>query len=58
MQRNHNYLATVMQIGQVTLKLVDQHQALYFKLEVIQTVGQAGNNRQLPSPEPKQSMFL
>ena len=61
MERKHTYMATVMQIGQEMLILVDQHQAMYFSLHNIilaQSVGQVGNNPQLPSPQLKLKMML
>ena len=39
-------MATMMRIGQVMLALVDQHQAMYFSLEMVLTsVGLAGNSQ-------------
>ena len=58
MKRNQNYLATVTQIGQEMLTLEDQRQAMYFRLEVAQSVGQARNKQQLPSPLLKLNMLL
>ena len=58
MNRNQNCLATVMQIGQEMLTLEDQHQAMCFRLEVAQSVGQAGNKQQLQSHPRKLNMLL
>jgi len=58
MKRNQNCLATVMQIGQEMLTLEDQHEAMCLKLEVAQSVGQAGNKQQLPSPLQKLNLLL
>ena len=39
-------MATMRRIGQVMLALVDQHQAMYFSLEMVLTsVGLAGNSQ-------------
>ena len=56
--RKRNCLATVMQIGQEMLTLEDQHRAMCFRLEVAQSVGQAGNKQQLQSPLRKLNMLL
>ena len=45
-------------IGQEMLKLVDQHQVIYFSLEMVPSVGPAGNNPQLLSPRLKRNMLL
>ena len=58
MKRNHNCLASVMQIGQETLTLEDQHQAMFFRLEVAQSVGHARSKQHLPSPLLKLNMLL
>ena len=42
--------------GELTLE--DQHQAMCFRLEVAQLVGQAGNKQQLQSPLRKLNMLL
>ncbi len=47
-----DYLATVTQSGEEMLTIVDQ-QAVCFRLEAVLSAGQAGNNRQLPSPPLK-----
>ena len=50
----------MMWIGQVTLALLDQHQAMYFSLEmVLPSVGPAANSRrpQLPSPQLRRHMM-
>ena len=49
MKRHQNCLATVMQIGQGMLTLDREDQAMCFRLEVTQSVGQAGNKQQLRS---------
>ena len=38
MERKHAYMATVMQIGQEMLTLVDQHRAMYFSLHYHGTI--------------------
>ena len=38
MERKHTYMATVMQIGQEMLILVDQQQAMYFSLHNYGTI--------------------
>ena len=47
-----------MQIGQEMLTLEDQHQAMYFSLEMVPSVGPAENNPQLLSLQLKQSTLL
>ena len=51
-------MATVMQIGQEMLTLEDQHQAMYFSLEMVPSVDPAENNPQLLSLQLKQSTLL
>ena len=58
MKRTQNYVTTVMQIGQEMLTLEDQHQAMCFRSEVAQSVGQAKSRQQLPSPPLKLNMLL
>ena len=38
MERKHTYMATVIQIGQEMLILIDQHQAMYFSLHHYGTI--------------------
>lgn len=47
-----------MQFGQEMLTLEDQHQAMYFSLEMVPSVGPAENNPQLLSLQLKQSTLL
>ena len=58
MKRKQNCFASVMQIGQETLTLEDQHQAMCFRLEVAQSVGHARSKQQLPSPLLKLNVAL
>ena len=46
-----------MRIGHEMLTLADQHQAMYFSLEMVPSIGPAGNNPQLPSPQLKRNML-